>query len=39
MTIQVFIFDEGDNVATNVADEIPKGAQVKIGELAIETLD
>ena len=35
MTIQVFVVDEEDNVATNVADEIPKGAQVKVGDQLI----
>ncbi len=39
MTIRVFLIDEADNVATNVADEIPKGTQVDVGDMNIETRD
>lgn len=39
MTIRVFVIDESDNVATNVADEIPKGAQVEVNGTTIATLD
>jgi altronate dehydratase small subunit len=39
MTIRVFVIDEQDNVATNVADEIPKGAKVEVKGMTIETLD
>jgi len=39
MTIRVFVIDESDNVATNVADEIPKGTEVDVKGTTIETLD
>ncbi len=39
MTIRVFVIDDNDNVATNVADEIPKGTKVDINGMMIETLD
>ena len=39
MTIRVFVIDEADNVATNVADEIPKGTQVDVNGTLIEALD
>ncbi|UCC54465.1 MAG: UxaA family hydrolase [Anaerolineaceae bacterium] len=39
MTIQVFVIDESDNVATNVADEIPQGTMVDVMGTAIETKD
>ena len=39
MTIRVFVIDESDNVATNVADEIPKGTQVDVQGTTIQTLD
>ncbi len=39
MTIRVFVIDEQDNVATNVADEIPKGTKVEVKGTTIETLD
>ncbi len=39
MTIRVFVIDESDNVATNVADEIPKGTKVDVAGTTIETLD
>ncbi len=39
MTIRVFLIEEEDNVATNVADEIPKGTKVKVNDLEIESLD
>ncbi len=39
MTIRVFVIDERDNVATNVADEIPAGTQVDVNGTIIETLD
>jgi altronate dehydratase small subunit len=39
MTVRVFMIDEQDNVATNVADEIPKGTQVDVGAIVVETLD
>ena len=39
MTIQVFVIDESDNVATNVADEIPMGTRLVVGGATIKTLD
>ena len=39
MTIRVFMVDEQDNVATNVADEIPPGTSLDVGGHTIETLD
>lgn len=39
MTIQVFVIDEADNVATNVADEIPTGTQVEVGGATVKALD
>ncbi len=39
MTIRVFVIDETDNVATNVADEIPQGTQVEVGGATIEALN
>ena len=39
MTIRVFVIDESDNVATNVADEIPEGTEVDVSGTTIETLD
>ncbi len=39
MTIRVFVVDASDNVATNVADEIPKGTSLKVNETSIVTLD
>lgn len=39
MTIRVFVIDDQDNVATNVADEIPKGTKVEVKGMTIETLD
>ena len=39
MTIRVFVIDENDNVATNVADEIPKGTKVDVNGTIIETRD
>lgn len=39
MTIRVFVIDDSDNVATNVADEIPKGTKVDVKGSKIETLD
>ncbi|KAA3657005.1 MAG: D-galactarate dehydratase [Chloroflexi bacterium] len=39
MTIRVFVIDEQDNVATNVADEIPKGTKVEVKGTTIETQD
>ena len=39
MTIRVFVIDENDNVATNVADEIPRGTAVQVGGITIKTLD
>ena len=39
MTIQTFVIDEADNVATNVADEIPKGTQLDIKGKKITTVD
>ena len=39
MTIRVFVIDERDNVATNVADEIPKGTKVDVQGATIETQD
>ncbi|MFO8037257.1 MAG: UxaA family hydrolase [Anaerolineales bacterium] len=39
MTIRVFTVDEEDNVTTNVADEIPKGTKVEVGEKVIEAQD
>ena len=37
--VRVFMIDEDDNVATNVADEIPKGTDVEVGGSTIKTLD
>ncbi len=39
MTIRVFVIDDRDNVATNVADEIPKGTKVEVKDQVIEALD
>jgi altronate dehydratase small subunit len=39
MTIRVFVIDDSDNVATNVADEIPQGSKVDVQGTVIETLD
>jgi altronate dehydratase small subunit len=39
MTIRVFVIDDADNVATNVADEIPKGTKVEVGSQTLETID
>ena len=39
MTIRVFIIDPEDNVATNVADEIPKGTTVPVGDGSVTALD
>lgn len=39
MTVRVFLIDEADNVATNVADEIPKGTMVETGGVSVETRD
>ena len=39
MTIRVFVIDQEDNVATNVADEIPQGTKVDVNGTIIETLD
>jgi altronate dehydratase small subunit len=39
MTIRVFVVDESDNVATNVADEIPAGTRVEVKGRTIETLN
>lgn len=39
MTIRVFVVDESDNVATNVADEIPAGTAVTVNGQSITTLD
>lgn len=39
MTVKVFIIDSNDNIATNVADEIPKGTEVDIDGTLIKALD
>lgn len=39
MTIRVFVIDESDNVATNVADEIPQGTSLEVNGMEIKTLD
>lgn len=39
MTIRVFVIDEKDNVATNVADKIPPGTEVDVSGRSITTLD
>ncbi len=39
MTIRIFTIDEKDNVTTNVADEIPKGTKVEVGDKVIEARD
>ncbi len=39
MTIRVFVIDKSDNVATNVADEIPQGTRVDVDGKTILTLD
>jgi altronate dehydratase small subunit len=39
MTFRVFVIDEKDNVATNVADEIPAKTKLEINGQVVETLD
>lgn len=39
MTIRVFVIDDADNVATNVADEIPKGTKVEVRGKTLEAID
>ena len=39
MTTQVFVIDELDNVATNVADEIPAGTKIDVKGVTITTID
>ena len=39
MTIRVFVIDEADNVATNVADEIPQGTRVEVGDKVVEAIN
>lgn len=39
MAIHVFVIDESDNVATNVADEIPLGTELEVNGVHVKTLD
>lgn len=39
MTIRVFVIDSADNVATNVADEIPNGTPIDVNGKTIEALN
>ena len=39
MTVQVFVIDEADNVATNVADEIPRGTKIEVKGTTLEARD
>lgn len=39
MAIHVFVIDESDNVATNVADEIPQDTELEVNGVQVKTLD
>ena len=39
MVIHVCVIDKADNVATNVADEIPQGTELEVNGVKVTTLD
>lgn len=39
MTIQIFVIEDEDNVATNVADEIPPGTTLESNGRAVNAID